>query len=79
MPNSNSTFSSESFGVRYSSAMNGPPEIFHKANSNDKKSYLKYWGQDISQLNPELAIIKTKRGSFLPKVFDVEAVNMDGR
>jgi serine/threonine protein kinase len=75
-PNSNLSFSNEYVGARYDSDMKLPPEAFFKLSSKDERSYLQYWG--VSSMPGEIKPIKSKKGLFVPKVFDIEAINMDG-
>ena len=74
--NGNVTFVGEYFGARFKSFMNLPPEFYHKLAGKDEKMFLNYQFKSKNKFSD--LIIRGKKGVFVPKIFDIEAVNMDG-
>ena len=79
------SFVIECFGGRINSTMYLPPEAYYmldpKAKGKDERAYMAYWKDDPAWNAELMGAVRgsTKmKSSWLPRVFAVEAVNMDG-
>ena len=86
MQGCNSTFIGEYIGARYSPGMRLPPEAYFKLRDNfldssEQKAFSRYWKKSLSSPIADkwsMKPIKGRKGNYIPRVFDIEAVNMDG-